>query len=71
MLTLNGRSFGRSDVHPLAVIETENPISECMTCSMPVPMDSEYDVYCDSTCQDVHLNEAIHSDASIQCSCCK
>jgi len=51
----------RSDMHPLARVESEYPITECLFCGMPVPMENDGDVYCNKACQDAHLDIALQN----------
>jgi hypothetical protein len=51
----------RADVHPLAHVETEHPITECLACGMPVPMEADGDVYCNKTCEAEHFDKAMRN----------
>jgi hypothetical protein len=58
-----GANFSRSDVHPAALVETDEPIMECATCGLPVPMEANGDIYCDKACENTALEEALWEDA--------
>lgn len=49
----------RDDVHPLAVLDTEDPIMECAGCGLPVPMELKGTIYCCPECEDKALDEAL------------
>lgn len=55
----------RSDMHPLAVLDSENPITECVACGLPVPEEANGDIYCNKACQDAQISEAILNDAAL------
>ena len=52
-------SIGRSDVHPLAAVETDDPMMECLTCGLPVPEEAHGDVFCNEQCKEEALLAAI------------
>lgn len=51
------------DVSPIAIVESDNPIMECATCELPVPMERGGDIYCCKACEDAALDEALLEDA--------
>lgn len=53
----------RSDVHPCALVETDDPIQECATCGLPVPMESDRGIYCDPACENMALDNALWENA--------
>jgi len=48
----------RSDIHPLAVLDTQDPIRECAGCGLPVPV-GIHNIYCSEPCEDRALEEAL------------
>lgn len=53
----------RDDVHPLAVLDTEDPIMECASCELPVPMEQGGNIYCSAECESKAFEQALLNNA--------
>lgn len=66
MRILNEHGLLRTDIHPLALLESEYPITECVVCELPVGEEMQGNIYCDKVCEDAALNEALADDVLFQ-----
>lgn len=53
----------RADIHPLAVVDTDEPIMECAGCGLPVPMEVNGNIYCCAACEDKAFEVALIDNA--------